>query len=97
MEAKLLIRRKVVYPDTAIAEFVVWQLPQADPERPHGYKYRFYYGKHGQRLVGYDNERGKGDHRHYIETELAYEFVSIHQLLADFERDIVTLRGKDNE
>ncbi len=97
MKAKLLIRRKVVYADTAVAELVVWQLPKVDPERPHGYKYRFYYGKHGQRLVGYDNERGKGDHRHYMGTVSGYVFTSIHQLLTDFERDIVTFRGKDNE
>ncbi|HXU33470.1 MAG TPA: DUF6516 family protein [Thermoanaerobaculia bacterium] len=36
----------------------------------------------------YDNERGKGDHRHVAGKELAYVFVSVDQLLDDFERDV---------
>ncbi|HEV7670048.1 MAG TPA: DUF6516 family protein [Thermoanaerobaculia bacterium] len=36
----------------------------------------------------YDNERGKGDHRYVAGKELAYVFVSVDQLLDDFERDV---------
>ena len=36
----------------------------------------------------YDNERGKGDHRHIGEKEFAYVFVSVEQLLDDFENDV---------
>jgi hypothetical protein len=52
-----------------IIEMVIWQLPGVDPERPHGLKYRLVYVKDGQRLVGYDNEQGKGDHKHIGEKE----------------------------
>jgi Family of unknown function (DUF6516) len=38
--------------------------------------------------VRYDNERGKGDHRHLGLREEAYVFTTIEQLLDDFERDI---------
>jgi hypothetical protein len=38
--------------------------------------------------VRYDNERGKGDHRHFGEEESGYVFTSVDQLLDDFERDI---------
>jgi len=45
-------------------------LPSADQERPHGLKYRLYYGlADGTCQVRYDNERGKGDHRHYGKQE----------------------------
>jgi hypothetical protein len=30
-------------------------------------------GRPGIREVGYDNERGKGDHRHFEGTEKAYQ------------------------
>lgn len=70
-------------------EMVIWKLPETSLERPHGYKYRLYYGIGGRRLVGYDNERGKGDHRHYGDREEPYEFVSVDQLLADFWADVV--------
>ena len=55
---------KMRFPDEAILEYVVWKLPKPTAERPHGYKYRYYYGKDNKRLVGYDNESGKGDHKH---------------------------------
>ena len=36
----------------------------------------------------YDNERGKGDHRHIGDVEEAYNFTSPEQLLDDFRRDV---------
>jgi hypothetical protein len=63
-------------------------LPQITPERPHGLKYSLFYGRDGQRIVGYDNERGKGDHKHLRDTETRYQFVSVEQLVADFLADI---------
>ncbi len=89
MEAKLLYRNKKILANGAVVEGVIWKLPAPDPERPHGYKYRLYYGRGGQRLVGYDNERGKGDHRHYREVEESYCFTTVGQLLADFRADVL--------
>ncbi len=40
------------------------------------------------RVVGYDNERGKGDHRHLRDAEVVYTFTSVEALLADFWRDV---------
>ncbi|MBF0166223.1 MAG: hypothetical protein HQL45_01230 [Alphaproteobacteria bacterium] len=39
-------------------------------------------------VLRYDNESGKGDHRHKGEQETPYEFVSLDRLLEDFRRDI---------
>lgn len=44
-------------------------------------------------VVRYDNERGKGDHRHYGDLEETYAFISVEQLAADFEADVAKLRG----
>lgn len=44
MAAKLLYRQKFIYPDGAIREMVLWQLPRPTKDRPHGLKYRLYYG-----------------------------------------------------
>ena len=46
------------------------------------------YVVNGQRVVGYDNERGKGDHKHLGEREEPYRFVSPTQLMADFMADV---------
>ena len=50
----------------------------------HRYKYRLYYGRGGVRLVGYDNERGKGDHRHLDGVETLYDFTNVDRLVSDF-------------
>lgn len=92
-KATLHYRFKRTLPDGAVVEMVFWQLPVADPERPHGFKYRCFYGKNGVRLVGYDNERGKGDHRHLRSTERPYQFEGPEKLIADFLADIRRVRG----
>ncbi|MCD8504223.1 MAG: DUF6516 family protein [Burkholderiaceae bacterium] len=38
----------------------------------------------GARLVGYDNERVKGDHKHIVNVEMPYGFTTVEQLMADF-------------
>lgn len=67
---------------------VIWQLPSADAERPHGLKYRLAYIVAGKRLVGYDNEKGKGDHKHFDNREIKYSFISVDQLISDFLTDV---------
>jgi hypothetical protein len=42
----------------------LWHLSERDAERSHGLEYSLFYGRDGARIVGYDNERGKGNHRH---------------------------------
>lgn len=52
------------------------------------YKYRLAYIVGGERIIGYDNERGKGDHRHLKGTETPYRFELIDELLADFVAEV---------
>ena len=92
-DAQLLFHIKRTYDDAAVAELKIWLTPQPVPGSAHGLKYSLYYGRGGKRLVGYDNERGKGDHRHYGDREESYAFTSVEQLVADFEADVTRLRG----
>ena len=94
MKAKRLFYDKATLPDGSIVEMVIWQLPQANAERLHGLKYSLFYGRDGKRIVGYDNELGKGDHKHLGHKESRYRFVSVEKLLADFLSDVETAKGK---
>jgi len=90
----LVIDRKVVFPDGAIVQMVIWCLPETDIERPHGFTYRFYYGLSDETgVMRYDNERGKGDHRHWGDCEEPYRFVDMETLIADFLNDVAKARG----
>ena len=71
----------------------IWELPHRSRERPHGLKYRLHCSKiDGTLIVRYDNESGKGDHRHYGTEEEAYEFKDVESLIADFIGDIARER-----
>lgn len=92
-KAKLLLRSKLAHPDGSVEDLVIWELPAATADRPHGVKYRCYYGSSdGRCIVRYDNESGKGDHVHLGGIEKPYSFESVEQLLADFERDVARAR-----
>ncbi len=91
--AQLVFSQKDVDEDGFIVEIRIWRLPAATIERPHGFKYSLFFGRSGERIVGYDNERGKGDHRHVGGLEAPYRFVSLGTLVEDFERDVKRLRS----
>jgi len=93
MKARLIYREKFIYADGGIREMVLWQLPGTTAERPYGLKYRLYYGlPDGTCGVLYDNESGKGDHRHFRGAEESYPFTGVEVLVADFLEDIEKVR-----
>jgi hypothetical protein len=94
MKATLLFDDKIVLPDGCIEQVRIWLLPKANAERPHRLKYSLFYGRPGERIVGYDNERGKGDHRHYHGVEEPYLFSTLATLLADFQADVAAERRR---
>ena len=87
MKAVLIHQFKQAYGKGRI-EGVIWRVPEPVPPTRHGYKYRLVYVENGIRLVGYDNERGKGDHRHVGSREMPYRFVDMTTLLRDFLKDV---------
>lgn len=88
MKAVPLIRRRVVLAADAFAEVVVWRVPEPVPPSEHPFKYRLAYVVQGECVLRYDNEQGKGDHRHFGAEESGYVFSSPEQLMQDFNADI---------
>ncbi|OEO30584.1 hypothetical protein VW23_020720 [Devosia insulae DS-56] len=88
MNAVLVLERKETDEDGMILEAVVWRVPEPVAGSRHGYKYRLFFGRRGERLIGYDNERGKGDHKHLGKRQLAYDFADVPTLMQDFLKDV---------
>jgi hypothetical protein len=88
MAAQQLIRRRVVMAENAFAELVLWRLDGPVPPCGHPYKYRLALIREGRCIVRYDNERGKGDHRHWGDSESPYTFTDVDRLVADFFNDV---------
>jgi hypothetical protein len=94
MKARLMLKERRVIADNAFAELIIWQLPQPIAGSMHPYKYRFALVVDGVCVLRYDNERGKGDHRHLGGMEELYNFTSPQNLLNDFWRDVDQWRLK---
>lgn len=83
-----LIKHIKVVEDTGnIIEVKLWQV-EPTIDKPHGYKYSLVYVVKGNRVIGYDNAEGKGDHRHYENRTEAYRFTNLRTLANDFYGDV---------
>ncbi|MFA7061721.1 MAG: DUF6516 family protein [Pedobacter sp.] len=87
-KAALVLNRKETFSDGTIVQIVVWTLPIPLKGSLHRYKYRLYFGKDGTCLVRYDNEHGKGDHKHVAGLEEPYRFKDVNTLLDNFWEDV---------
>ncbi len=88
MKVRLIEKSRTVINETAFFEIVLWHLPEPVPGSSHPFKYRLALVVSGECVLRYDNERGKGDHRHVGEQEYDYVFTSIEKLLEDFQSDV---------
>jgi hypothetical protein len=88
MKAEALAQERHVLAEDAFAEIVVWRVPQSVKGSTHRLKYRLALVVAGDCVLRYDNESGKGDHRHVGDVEAAYSFSSYEKLLADFWADV---------
>jgi hypothetical protein len=93
MKATLLFKQRRAIDAHSFASLVVWKLPEPVPGSTHLYKYSMAYIVSRVCVLRYDNERGKGDHRHWGELETPYVFTTPEQLIADFWADIATWRA----
>lgn len=96
MKAELLVKERITQGPHGFAELILWHLPKPAAGSGHPFKYRLALVMKGACVLRYDNEAGKGDHRHSGSLESAYQFESPEQLLIDFWQD-VAVWGKEHE
>ena len=92
-----LLRNRIIYSAVAFAELVLWQLPKPLPGSVHRFKYRLAYVVRGVCVIRYDNEAGRGDHRHYGGRERAYAFTNPDNLIAAFQADIARWNRENSD
>lgn len=88
MKAISILRERITLDDDSFVELVVWKLPHPLVGSQHGFKYRLALVSRGVCVMRYDNEAGKGDHKHLGETEVDYAFRGLEQLQHDFWDDV---------
>jgi hypothetical protein len=92
MKAELLLDERVVLGEDVFVEIVVWRLPGPSRGSVHAFKYRLALVERGVCVLRYDNEAGKGDHRHVADREEPYRFRDAKTLLEDFWKDVEARR-----
>lgn len=97
MKAVELVNTRVAYSEWAFAELVLWRLPSPLEGSSHRFKYRLAYVVRGKCVLRYDNEVGKGDHRHFGGRERAYTFTTPERLIADFQKDIARWNDENRD
>lgn len=88
MTAKLIIKTRKYLDDDSFMDMVIWLVAPPVRASKHGYKYRLAYVERDVCVIRYDNEAGKGDHKHVGEIEIPTIFSSINKLIQDFKIDI---------
>ncbi|MEZ5534599.1 MAG: DUF6516 family protein [Thiolinea sp.] len=96
MSAKSLLKERRILTENSFLDLVIWELTEPVPGSKHNYKYRLAFIIDGECILRYDNESGKGDHKHIMETEVSFTFSSLPQLVNDFMDDVEQWR-KDDE
>jgi hypothetical protein len=93
MDAELMLNERHIISENAFIEMVVWRLPSPLSGSTHDFKYRLALVVDGMCVLRYDNESGKGDHRHVGADETSYVFTTPQALLEDFWREVEDWRS----
>lgn len=88
MNAELMLNERHIVSENAFVEMVVWRLQSPLSGSRHSFKYRLALIFNGKCVIRYDNEAGKGDHKHEVEEEIPYLFTTPQGLLNDFWNDL---------
>jgi len=94
MKAELLMRERLILSSRAFVEIVIWKLPQPLAGSQHTFKYRLAYIANQRCVVRFDNEAGKGDHKHLDEIEAPYPFSNLGTLQSDFWAEVYKRRKR---
>lgn len=84
MRAVLLLKERRVLGEGRFADIVIWRVPKPVPGSVHGFKYRLALIVDDVCVLRFDNEAGKGDHKHMGERQVPYDFTTLDRLVTDF-------------
>lgn len=95
MSSELMSFFRFDYPDEeAFIQIKIWKVKPNVKGSLHEYKYSCAYVVNKICVLRYDNEAGKGDHKHIDGQEMPLQFADIEDLVAQFDADVQMMRRK---
>jgi hypothetical protein len=90
---RLVIHEKWVTNEGDLVEIKVWSVDRS-ASFPEGVKYSMAFIHEDERVLGYDNERGKGHHEHRFGRERMIDYRDLEHMLKKFEKSVDEVRGE---
>lgn len=90
----MLLRERLDISETAFVQIVIWHVPQSVRGSNHPFKYSLALISNDICVLRYDNEAGKGDHKHVFNREIPYQFMGLQKLKQDFVADVSAWRNQ---
>lgn len=87
MRAELLLRKRLSLSETLFVDISIWRVPDPVRGSAHDFKYSLALVSENVCVLRYDNEAGKGDHKHVRDREVPYLFQDLQTLQDDFWKD----------
>jgi hypothetical protein len=94
MRAEALAQERHILAEDTFVDIAVWRVPHPVKGSRHKFKYRLALVIGDECVLRYDNEAGKGDHRHVGDVESTYSFSTYEKLLTDFWADVDVRRQR---
>lgn len=88
MKAVLLLDERHIVSERAFVELRIWRVPKPVAGSAHTFKYSLAFVVSDICVLRYDNETGKGDHKHIGDRQFDYRFSTAENLLDDFWDDV---------
>ena len=97
MNAELVLKDRIKISEKSFVEIAIWKVPMPLRGSFHQFKYRLAFVKDEACLLRYDNEAGKGDHKHLRKREFEYRFSNLETLYLDFWNDVERLNNENTD
>lgn len=93
MPSELVSFFRFDYPnEEAFIQVKIWKVKPNVKGSFHEYKYSCAYVVRNICVLRYDNEAGKGDHKHINDKEIPVQFADIKDLISQFDADVQMIR-----
>ena len=86
------MNERLILNSRAFVEITIWKLARPLAGSAHPYNYRLAHVVDEVCVLRFDNEAGKGDHKHLNEIEAPYQFTDLDTLQADFWAEVNSRR-----
>lgn len=94
MKAGEVKKRRLVTEKGNLVVISIWKIPRS-PYYPEGLKYSFQFIHDNKRILGYDNYKKEGHHRHFYHKKEKIDFKDLNEIKERFVKEVKRLENEN--